>query len=110
MQFVGHWAQGHRGLALALWPAEMRGQNQPAALFDQQLQGGQGFNDARRIGDDHFAIFFFQRHVVIHAHKNAFAFDVQVANSEFSHKLNCWCLPCKQGPSIYQSLPASKVK
>ncbi len=72
-QFGRDWAQRHRRLSLALRAAEVRRQNDFCALFDQQLEGRQGFDDASRIGDDHLAIFFFQGHVEIHADEDAFA-------------------------------------
>ena len=84
-QFHGDGRERHGGFALALGPAEVRGQNQFAAFFNQQFQGRQRFDDARGVGDDHLAVFFFQRHVVIHAHKNAFAADIQISNSQFCH-------------------------
>ena len=40
-----------------------------AALFDQQAQRRQGLLDARVVGDDHLAVLFLERHVVIHAHE-----------------------------------------
>ena len=77
--FAATGRERHGRLALALGPAQVRGQNQFAALFNQQPQRRQRLDDARGIGDDHLAVFFLQRHVVIHAHKHAFAADIQIS-------------------------------
>src|SRR5260221_661010 len=38
------------------------------------------------IVDDHLAVLFLHGYVVIHAHENAFAADIQVFDRQFSHK------------------------
>jgi hypothetical protein len=86
-EFGGDRAQGHRGLALALGPAKVSGEDDLAALLDEQPQGGQGFNNSSRVGDDHLAILLFERHVVIHPGKDAFALNLQVSDSQFCHKI-----------------------
>ena len=85
-EFHGDGTERHRRLALALGPTEVRGEDELAALFDEKLERGQGLDDAGGIVDDHLAVFFFHRHVVIHADKDAFAPDIQIANCQFCHK------------------------
>ena len=86
-EFFGNRLQRHGGFAFPLRPAHVRGQDKLATFLDEQLQRGQGLHDPGGIGDDHLAVFFLERHVVIHAHEHAFAFDIKIANSKFCHKL-----------------------
>jgi hypothetical protein len=72
---------------LPLGRPRVGGENDFGALFNQKLQGGKRLDDAGVIGDDHLAITFLQRHIVIHAHEHAFAANVQISNSKFCHKL-----------------------
>ena len=82
----GHWPQRHRRFALAVRPAEMTGENDARALFNQQFEGWQRLLDARVIVDDHPAILLLHRHVVIHAHQDAFAAHVQIFDGQLRHK------------------------
>ena len=85
-QFGRYRAQGHRWLASAFGPAKVSSQDELPFLLDQQPERRQGFDDARRVGDDHPAIFFLQRHVVIHPHQDAFAAHVQIFERHLWHK------------------------
>jgi hypothetical protein len=76
----------HRRFALAYGPAQVRRQDNPGSLVNQQIERGQGFLDASRVVDDHLAILFFHRHVVIHAHQDAFAADIQIFDRQLRHK------------------------
>ena len=63
--------QTHFGIHLALGPAQVRSQNQPAAALQDVLNGGQRGLDARVIGDFAGVV---QGYIEIHAHENALAF------------------------------------
>ena len=64
----------------------MGGKNELAALLDQKFESRERFDDARGVGDDHLPVFFFQRHVIVHAHKDAFAADIQIPNRQLCHR------------------------
>ena len=81
-----HGAQRHGGFALALRTTHVGREDQARALFDEQTERREGFLDARFVGDDHLAILFVERHIVIHAHENAFAMNIEVADRELCHK------------------------
>src|SRR5579885_2234163 len=81
LQFGGGRTQGILGIGSALRPAEMRGQDQPAAFFGGEAQGGQRLADARIVGDD--AVL--QGHVEVHAKEDALAFEIEVLDSELIH-------------------------
>ena len=85
-QFGGHWPKGQRRLAPAIRPAEMRGENDARALFNEQFEGGQRLLDARDIVDDHLAVLLLHRHVEIHAHQHAFAAHIQIVDGQLGHK------------------------
>ena len=55
-------------------------------FFNQQLECRQGLVDAGDIGDDHLALFFLERHVVIHAHQHALAPNFQIVDRQLRHK------------------------
>ena len=48
-------------------------------MLTQILDRGQGLADARVIGDHLPSVALLERHVEIHAHESAFAFDVDLA-------------------------------
>ena len=66
----------------------MRGEDKFCALLNKQPQSRQSLNDARGIGDDHLAILFFERHVVIDPHEHAFASNVEISDRQLWHKLS----------------------
>src|SRR5262249_53864897 len=80
------------------------GQDQLPAPLDEQAEGRKCFHNAGRIGDDHLTVFFFQRHVVVHAQEHTFAVDIQIFNSQFCHKSG----PLIKGPEDSQG--ESRVK
>ena len=69
----------------SLRTAKVRHQNCFRALFSQIFDRRQTFTNARVIGDDHFAIAFFQRHIEIDPHQHAFIAHVEIANGQFGH-------------------------
>ena len=82
----GHRGQAHRGLPLAVRTAEVGRQDDAGPLGDQQLQGREGLLDAGGVVDHHHPVLLLHRDVVIDAHQDAFAGDVQVADRKFGHK------------------------
>ena len=87
-QFLRHRAQGQGRLTLAFGSAQVRRQDQLCAPLDHKPERRQGLHDAGRVVDDHLAVFLFHRYVVIHAHKHAFAANVQISNGQFCHKIS----------------------
>ena len=77
--------QRHRHFALAFGSAEMGGENDARALFNQQFERWERLLDARHIVDGHLPVFFLHGHVVIDAHKDAFAAHVQFSNRQLGH-------------------------
>ena len=69
----------------ALRPAQVRHQNYFRALFSKIFDRRQTFTHARVIGDDHFAIAFFQWHIEIDPDQHAFIAHVEIANGQFGH-------------------------
>ena len=59
-----------------------------SSFFDEQAERGESFFDTRLVGDDHDTILFFKRDVVIHADEDAFAMNIEIANSELCHTIN----------------------
>src|SRR2546422_543520 len=55
------------------------------ARIIQQFERWERFLDARHIVDGHLPVFFLHGHVVIHAHKDAFAAHVQFSNRQLGH-------------------------
>ena len=84
-EFVSHGAQAHGGDAFALGSAEVGVEDNPGALVDHGLEGGEGGSDSCVVVDHHRAGLFGHRHVVVHACKYAFALQIQIVDCEFSH-------------------------
>ena len=88
LQLGCHRAEGHGGFALAFGPAQVGCQDQLGTLTNQQPQRRQRLHDAGGVGDDHLAILFLQRYIVIHAHKHSLALHVQISNRQFCHNIS----------------------
>ena len=73
-------------LALALGASEVRGQNDPRALADEQVEGGESFLDARGVVDDHLSGLLLHRDIVIHAHEDALVTHIQISDCQLRHK------------------------
>ena len=73
------------GVGFPFGRPKMRHQNCFRALFSQIIDRRQTFANARVIGDDHFAIALFQRHIEIDPHEHAFIAHVEIANGQFGH-------------------------
>ena len=82
-QALRHGTQAHLGIGLALGTAEMRGQNEPRAVAQGVLDGGQGLADARVVGD---AADFVERNVEVHAHEDTMIAERQIADGELAHR------------------------
>ena len=65
----------------AFRPAQMRSQHQPSTLFDRQFQRRKRFADPRVVR--HHTLF--QRHIKIHAQKDALPAHLQIFNCQFIH-------------------------
>ncbi len=63
---------------LALWPAEMRHQNNFRAMLAQIVDRGQAFANSRIIGHYLVALALLQRHIEVHPHKDAFPFHIDL--------------------------------
>ena len=85
-KFFGDGLERHGGFAFALGATEVGGENEFRAFTEQKFESGQRFLDAGGVVDDHFAADFFHRHIVIDAHEDAFARDIQIIDCEFCHK------------------------
>jgi hypothetical protein len=73
------------GSGLPFGTAEMAGEDDFGALFDQELDGRQRLLNARGVRDHHLAVFLIERHVEIDAHKDAFSGKVEVTNGLLGH-------------------------
>ncbi len=82
LQALGGGCQAELGLGAALGPAQVRGQHQRRAVLQQIADGRHGALDAGVVGDVALAV---QRHVEVHAHEDALALHVDVADGLFVH-------------------------
>ena len=91
---------------------EMGCQDDPGALGNQQFQGRQGLFDAGGVVDHHHSVLLLHRDVVIDAHQDAFAGDVQVADRKFGHKN--WSKSesyrsTSTGPRVFRAIQEDRV-
>ncbi len=81
-QALGHRPQAELGSGLALGTAQVRRQDEPCAVAQRVLDGGQGLADARVVGDPAAII---QRDIEVHAHEDAMVAEREIADGELVH-------------------------
>ena len=80
-QALGHRLKTHPGIGLALGAAEMRGENEPRAVAQCVLDGGQGLADARIVHNQTVI----EGDVEVHTRQDAVAIQRKVTDGKFGH-------------------------
>src|SRR2546430_1003603 len=80
-QLLGGGPQRIFRIGTTLGTAKMRSENEARTLLDSEAQRGEGFADARVIGDDRVL----EGNVEVDADEDAFAFEVEVVDGELRH-------------------------
>ena len=87
-EFFADWAEGEFLDVLAIGAAEMTGEDDRAAFFEDQLDGGDGGGDPLGIGDG--AGHLIERDIEVDANEDALACEVEGAQRELRHKEWGW--------------------